>query len=107
MNRVAAGSCNSSCSRRIDFDNSSSSAPKYGTQGTTLVQDFVQEVDVKTGGFQAEYGRSSGGVLNVVTKSGGNEFHGSIFGNYTPFEASRNSFASFSYIVLPSPRARA
>jgi Carboxypeptidase regulatory-like domain len=64
--------------------------PAFGTQGTTLVQDFVQEVDVKTGGFQAEYGRSSGGVLNVVTKSGGNEFHGSVFANYSPWEATRN-----------------
>jgi Carboxypeptidase regulatory-like domain len=68
--------------------------PAYGTQGTTLVQDFVQEVDVKTGGFQAEYGRTSGGVLNVVTKSGGNEFHGSVFGNFTPLEASRNPVAT-------------
>jgi Carboxypeptidase regulatory-like domain len=64
--------------------------PAYGTQATTLVQDFVQEVDVKTGGYQAEYGRSSGGVLNVVTKSGGNDFHGSVFANFSPWEASRN-----------------
>src|SRR5262249_41525487 len=42
----------------------------------------IQEVEVKTGGYQAEYGRNTGGVINVVTKSGGNEFHGDLFGYY-------------------------
>jgi hypothetical protein len=65
------------------------SDPAFGTLGTTLIQDFVQEVDVKTGGYQAEYGRSTGGIINVVTKSGGNEFHGSVFINWTPLEAAR------------------
>ncbi|GAC1595457.1 MAG: hypothetical protein NVS4B10_03880 [Myxococcales bacterium] len=65
--------------------------PAFGTQGSTLIQDFVQEVDIKTGGYQAEYGRSTGGIINVVTKSGGNDFHGSVFVNYSPFEASRKS----------------
>jgi len=65
------------------------SDPAFGTLGTTLIQDFVQEVDVKTGGYQAEYGRATGGIVNVVTKSGGNEFHGSVFVNWSPFEATR------------------
>src|SRR4051812_10632516 len=65
------------------------SDPAFGTLGTTLIQDFVQEVDVKTGGYQAEYGRATGGIINVVTKSGGNEFHGSVFVNWSPFEAPR------------------
>jgi outer membrane receptor protein involved in Fe transport len=37
---------------------------------------FVQEVQVKTNGFEAEYGGATGGVINVVTKGGGNEWHG-------------------------------
>jgi len=37
---------------------------------------FVQEVQVKTSGFDAEFGGATGGVINVVTKSGGNEYHG-------------------------------
>src|SRR5262249_9490474 len=40
--------------------------------------------DVITGGYLPEYGRSTGGVLSVVSKSGGNEFHGSVFMTYTP-----------------------
>ncbi len=63
--------------------------PAFGTQGTTLLQDFIKEVDVKSGGYQAEYGRATGGIINVVTKSGGNEFHGSAFVNWSPLEAER------------------
>jgi len=70
------------------------SDPAYGTLGTTLIQDFVQEVDVKTGGYQAEYGRATGGIVNVVTKSGGNEFHGSVFVNWSPFEAPRKQIGA-------------
>ena len=51
-----------------------------GLQGKTLNFDFVDEVEVKTGGLPAEYGRMTGGVINVITKSGGNAFHGSGFG---------------------------
>src|SRR5438105_14045397 len=53
-----------------------------GFQGKDINTEFVQEVEVKTGGYQAEYGRNTGGVINVVTKSGGNEFHGDVFGYY-------------------------
>lgn len=58
--------------------------PAVGTLGTPLSVEFVQEVNVITGGYMPEYGRSTGGVLNVVTKSGSNEFHGSVFGNMAP-----------------------
>ncbi len=51
-------------------------------QGKAINNEFVQEVEVKTGGYQAEYGRNTGGVINVITKSGGNEFHGDVFGYY-------------------------
>jgi outer membrane receptor protein involved in Fe transport len=53
-----------------------------GIQGKDINNEFVQEVEVKTSGYQAEYGRNTGGVINVITKSGGNEFHGGIFGYY-------------------------
>ena len=39
-------------------------------------------MEVKTGGYQAEYGRALGGVVNVITKSGGNTFHGDGFVYY-------------------------
>jgi outer membrane receptor for ferrienterochelin and colicin len=55
---------------------------EYGFQGKELNFEFIQEIDVKTGGYEAEYGRSTGGIINVITKSGGNEFHGDVFGYY-------------------------
>ncbi len=55
-----------------------------GVQGKIINNEFIQEVEVKTGGYQAEYGRATGGIINVITKSGGNEFHGDVFVNYSP-----------------------
>ncbi len=56
---------------------------EYGAQGKELNYEFIQELEVKAGGYQAEYGRSTGGIINVITKSGGNEFHGEAFAYYT------------------------
>ncbi|MGH9398999.1 MAG: carboxypeptidase regulatory-like domain-containing protein, partial [Thermoanaerobaculia bacterium] len=56
---------------------------QYGRQGKSAPGEFIQEIEVKSGGFQAEYGHSQGGVLNAITKSGGNAFHGDAFGYYT------------------------
>jgi len=53
---------------------------EYGFQGKNLNFEFIQEVDVKTGGYEAEQGRSTGGIINVITKSGGNEMTGDVFG---------------------------
>jgi outer membrane receptor protein involved in Fe transport len=55
---------------------------KLGDQGKTVAQEFIQEIEVKTGGYEAEYSRALGGTFNVVTKSGGNEFHGDAFAYY-------------------------
>jgi hypothetical protein len=56
-----------------------------GASGANVPMDFIQEVQVKTNGFEAEYGGALGGVVNVIQKSGSNELHGSIF---TYYEAS-------------------
>jgi hypothetical protein len=47
---------------------------------STLSQEGVQEFQIITNGYEAEYGRASGGVVNIITKSGTNGFHGSVFG---------------------------
>ena len=44
----------------------------FGSLGTGTPFDFIKEVQVKTGGYEAEYGQATGGVVNVVTKSGSN-----------------------------------
>src|SRR3954465_7786415 len=63
----------------------------YGSLSTGINLSFVKEVQVKTGGFEAQYGKSTGGIVPIVTKSGGNQFHGSIGGFFAPqaFEATR------------------
>ncbi len=43
---------------------------------TDLPFDAIQSVEVKTGGYSAEFGRATGGIVNIVTRSGENEFHG-------------------------------
>ncbi len=41
--------------------------------------DFIQEVKIQTSNFSAEYGRNAGAAINVVTRGGGNDFHGAVF----------------------------
>jgi hypothetical protein len=79
-------SVNGSSSPESQFvvDGLSVNDPSVGTLGTPLSVEFVKEVNVITSGYMPEYGRSTGGVLNVVTKSGSNEFHGSVFANMAP-----------------------
>lgn len=64
------------------IDGLSTTDARYGTSGTNLTMNFVEEVQVMTGGYSAEFGRSTGGVFNVITKSGGNEYHGDVFGYF-------------------------
>src|SRR5262250_3582076 len=70
----------------------------YGSMSTGINLSFVKEVDVKTGGFEAQYGKSTGGIVQIVTKSGGDQFHGVIGGYFAPegFEADRKQADDFS-----------
>ena len=56
----------------------------FNSLGSGVTSDFIRETQVKTAGFEAEFGQATGGVVNVVTKSGSNVFHGSGFGNFRP-----------------------
>ncbi|WP_437581724.1 TonB-dependent receptor [Sorangium sp. So ce887] len=66
------------------IDGLSVNDPAYGIIGTPLTMEFIKEVNVIAGGYMPEFGRATGGVLDVVTKSGGNAFQGSVFFNITP-----------------------
>jgi len=50
-----------------------------GLYGTIPTQETVSEMKVLTNAYSAEYGRTTGGVINVTTKSGGNRFHGEAY----------------------------
>ncbi len=60
----------------------------------TVSQEAVQEFQLILGDYSAEYGRATGGVINIVTKSGGNDVHGDVFGylRNKAFQA-RNAFS--------------
>ncbi len=55
-----------------------------GIGGATVPFDFYKSIDIKTGGYSAEYGRAVGGVINAVTKSGTNDFMFAVHGNFEP-----------------------
>ncbi len=65
------------------LDGVNTTDPAFGGSGANLPFEFVQEVQIKTGAFGAENGRSTGGVFNVITKDGTNEFHGDAFAYFT------------------------
>lgn len=79
-------------STNLLLDGASNNDEFGGSIGQQVPLDAVQEFSVLTSNFTAEYGRSSGGIVNVVTKSGTNDFHG------TAYEFNRVSrFASNSF----------
>lgn len=67
-------------SNSINVDGADAGDYISGGTRATVSQDAVQEFQIITNGFAAEYGRASGGVVNIITKSGTNETHGSAFG---------------------------
>ncbi len=60
------------------IDGLNTTDPTTGTFGTNFNFDAIQEMNFQTGGFEAEFGQATGGIVNLVTKSGGNEFSGSL-----------------------------
>jgi len=70
---------------------------RNGLGSSFVPVEFMEEVQVKTGGYEAEFGRSTGGVINMITKSGTNTFHGTLDAYYNPEslqEKSPNTYAS-------------
>ncbi len=50
----------------------------YGSLGTGVTSEFLDEVQIKSGGFEAEYGQALGGIVSAIVKSGTNDFKGSV-----------------------------
>jgi len=66
---------------------------------STVSQEAVQEFQVLTSNYNAEYGRAAGGVINIVSKSGQNDFHGNAFG----FLRSNAVDATNPFSTVPDP----
>jgi len=71
------------------FDGINTTDPSFGGSGANLPFEFVQEVEIKTGAYGADFGLSTGGIFNVLTKTGGNELHGDVFAYLTTREMVR------------------
>src|SRR5439155_6830296 len=70
----------------------------YGSLGTGVTTDFLDEVQVKTGGFEPEFGGATGGILNSTVKNGTNDFAGSVGTFFTP----TGTYADFKQVSLSS-----
>lgn len=66
---------------------------------STVSQEAVQEFQIITNSYAAEYGRASGGVVNIITRSGSNDFHGDVFG----YLRNRNFQAVNPFSTVPNP----
>src|SRR5208337_1041280 len=66
---------------------------------STVSQEAVQEFQIITNSYAAEYGRAAGGVVNIITRSGSNAFHGDVFG----FLRNRNFQAVNPFSTVPNP----
>jgi hypothetical protein len=74
----------SSPENRYNIDGLAVNDPGFGLNGTPLTVEFVEEVRVESGGYMPEFGRATGGIVNAVTKTGSNDFHGGIWVFYSP-----------------------
>ncbi|MBA2353492.1 MAG: TonB-dependent receptor, partial [Acidobacteria bacterium] len=72
----------SASENRYIIDGAESTNLRSGTSGKILVTDFVEEVQIKSSGYTPEFGGSTGGVINVTSRTGTNAFRGSLLTYY-------------------------
>jgi outer membrane receptor protein involved in Fe transport len=81
-----------SSSTNILLDGSANNDEFLATVGQDVPLDSVQEFSVITSNFSAQYGRASGGIVNVATKSGTNQFRGTVYDFFRNDGLSTNTF---------------
>lgn len=81
-------------SNNVSIDGADNNDNSVNSVRGTVSQEAVQEFQLITNSYAPEFGRASGAVVNIITKSGTNEFHGNVFGflRHRSFQA-RNAFA--------------
>ena len=67
---------------RYIIDGIDTTDPQIGDDAIPMRAEMFEEVQVKSAGYAAEYGGSTGGVINAVTRSGANVFSGAVFVDY-------------------------
>lgn len=67
---------------RFVIDGIDTTSPQEGVNAVPMRADFMEEVQVKSAGYAAEFGGSTGGVINAITKSGSDQWHGGFLMDY-------------------------
>jgi outer membrane receptor protein involved in Fe transport len=88
-------------SNEVTVDGADNINTATGSQRSTPPQEAVSEFRVVNNSFGAEYGRALGGIVNIVTKSGGNDFHGSIYDYF------QNNATDARSLLQPAPEGDA
>ena len=78
----------------------------YGILATPLSTEFIKELNVVSGGYMPEYGRAMGGIFDVTTDTGSNEFHGAVWFNISPgsLEGPRTAIKSDASVITTNSR---
>ncbi len=90
-----------SASTNIMLDGSANNDDFTATLGQAVPLDAVQEFSILTSNFSAQYGRASGGVVNLATKSGTNQFHGTAYEFFRNDALAANSFDNNANEIAP------
>jgi outer membrane receptor for ferrienterochelin and colicin len=86
-------------SNQITVDGADNINTATGSQRASPAQEAVQEFRVVNNSFGAEYGRALGGIVNIVSKSGTNRFHGSVYDYF------QNNALNARSLLQPEPQA--
>jgi Carboxypeptidase regulatory-like domain len=86
-------------SNLVNVDGADASDNSVNGVRSTVSQEAVQEFQIITNNYAAEYGRAAGGVVNIITRSGSNDFHGDVFG----YLRNRNFQAVNPFSTVPNP----
>src|SRR5207253_2288688 len=86
-------------SNAVTVDGADTINTATGSQRSTPSQEAVSEFRVVNNGFGAEYGRALGGIVNIVTKSGTNDLHGSVY------DYLQNNYFDARSLLQPAPQA--
>jgi len=78
-------------------------SPIYGSLGTGINLSFIQEVQVKTAAYEPKYGGVNGGVLQIVTKTGGSKLHGALAAYTAPGWGSSGFYYADNFRTFAGP----
>ena len=90
---------------RYVIDGIDTTDPELGQSSVPMRAEFMEEVQVKSAGYMAEYGGSTGGVINAVTRSGRNVWHGGVLLDYENMDWNGSSRPELEYAPCPQCEA--